>query len=60
MKIFLLGFSFCGLFFLCKAQCPKPKVSDEVKKFILKDHEVMIFEEGDLNNDGRKDAILVL
>ncbi len=60
MKIVLFSFSFFVSILFCNAQRLKPFIPDEIKKFILKDHEVMIFEEGDLNNDGRKDAILVL
>lgn len=60
MKIVLFSFSFFASILFCNAQRLKPFIPDEIKKFILKDYEVMLFEEGDLNNDGRKDAILVL
>ena len=36
------------------------KLPKEAEDFILRNYSVKVYIEGDLNNDGRKDAILIL
>lgn len=59
MKYFLiLIFLGCGNVGFSQKQ--NIKLPNEVKKFVLKNYEVYDFVEGDINNDKRKDALLIL